>query len=118
MQSCLIMLSSLWLYFIFVLLISQGVQAVVEVDAASCGVVTGAIQDALAEAIHMAGNAATCQSELRDNILNTPEWRVALNTFKAYFGKVGADPVTQDTLSPAKAMELANGLISKSSFNK
>src|SRR5436190_20680392 len=83
------MLFDLWHYLIIILLTVQVAKARVTVSP-TCGTLTGAVQDAVAEAIAIAGWAHARTAGLRDGALTLPDWRVTLNTFNTYFGVLGA----------------------------
>lgn len=117
-SGCLHIFSKLWFYFV-ILLVAQGVRATVTVDAGTCGAILNDVQDALREAIAMAGNAASRQSGLRDTALNLADWRVTLNTFYAYFGRFASPEIhPQSPYTAPNAVEISNKLIGKSSSDK
>lgn len=120
MQRCLVMFSNSCLYLTVILLAAQEAKARVQVST-TCGANTQMMENAVAEAIAMAGFAHARQGGLRDGVLNLPDWRVALNTFNAYFGPLAAPGTLTgqngEFVAP-NAMQMGNRLISKSASNK
>jgi hypothetical protein len=78
------------------------------------------VNNALQEAVNIAEFAYQRQVGLRDGTLSNADWRVAINTFNAYFGVLAAPgTLTRNgALVAPNAVATGDTLISKSSYNR
>jgi hypothetical protein len=112
--------SNLWLCSIALLLAAQGAKAQVTADPVTCVGNIANVNNALQEAVNIAEFAYQRQVGLRDGTLSNADWRVAINTFNAYFGVLAAPgTLTRNgALVAPNAVATGDTLISKSSYNR
>ena len=111
---------NLWLYFVVVVFLTiQEAKGVVQLDDNCRGTDTGIVQNAIDEAISMAGHALMRQVGLRDGGLRPIDERVTLNTFNTYFGMLAAPNllINNGRFIAPNAIVVGDALISKSLFN-